>query len=288
METEKDKKKKENIILKKYIPLLSKHYKIHELTKDHLKRDQDNEECFIIKEGSVLARDTSGKTFSLEPGHPIGFAEAMVSRSYELEYVLKEDTSVYAFKSSEVRKALATSSSLTRGMAKYSLDRIFNTKKSKTYHLIDDGFLSKQEERFPMREFADDETIFMRNQKPKFFFYVESGKVELHSRTDKVVATYYPGDSFGEMALFTDSYRSATAKSVGNTTLQMVSREYIKEYFENEDPLVKFSLVCILERLRAMNNLRNLLLVRLLWINQLKHLMSWRELHKNLMPSTCV
>ena len=100
----------------------------------------------------------------------------------------------------------------------------------------------------------------MRNQKPKFFFYVESGKVELHSRTDKVVATYYPGDSFGEMALFTDSYRSATAKSVGNTTLQMVSREYIKEYFENEDPLVKFSLVCILERLRAMNNLRDLIL----------------------------
>ena len=94
METEKDKKKKENIILKKYIPLLGKHYKIHELTKDHLKRDQDHEECFIIKEGSVLARDASGKTFSLEPGHPIGFAEAMVSRSYELEYVLKEDTSV--------------------------------------------------------------------------------------------------------------------------------------------------------------------------------------------------
>ena len=32
METEKDKKKKENIILKKYIPILKKHYKIHELT----------------------------------------------------------------------------------------------------------------------------------------------------------------------------------------------------------------------------------------------------------------
>ena len=35
---------------------------------------------------------------------------------------------------------------------------------------------------------------------------------------------------------------------------------YIKEYFENEDPFVKFSLICILERLRAMNNLRNLIL----------------------------
>ena len=255
-----EEKKKDNIILKKYIPLLRKFYKIHELTKENIKCDQDYEECFIIKEGSVLARDTSGKTFTLKPGHPIGFAEAIVSRSYELEYILKEDTSVYAFKSSEIRKALATSSSLTRGMAKYSVDRIFNTKKSKTYHLIDDGFLSKQKVRFPMIEFADDQTIFMRNQKPKFFFYVESGKVELHSRTDKIVATYYPGDSFGEMALFTDSYRSATAKSVGKSTLQLVSRDYIKEYFENEDPFVKFSLICILERLRAMNNLRNLII----------------------------
>ena len=257
---DKEKKKKENIILKKYIPILDKHFKIHELTKDHLKSNVDHEECFIIKAGSVLARDKNGKTFSLEPGNPIGFAEALVSRPYELEYILKEDTIVYAFKSSSIRKALATASSLTRGMVKYSLDRIFNTKKSKTYHLIDDGFLSRQGERFPMKEYEDDETIFMRNQQPKFFFYVESGKVELISKLDKVIATYVPGDSFGEMALFTDSVRSATAKSVGKTTVQVVSREFIKEYFENEDPLIKFSLVCILERLRAMNNLRNLIL----------------------------
>jgi len=257
---EKEKKKKENIILKKYIPILDKHFKIHELTKDHLKSNVDHQECFIIKEGSVLARDKNGKTFSLEPGNPIGFAEALVSRPYELEYILKEDTIVYAFKSSSIRKALATASSLTRGMVKYSLDRIFNTKKSKTYHLIDDGFLSRQGERFPMKEYDDDETIFMRNQQPKFFFYVESGKVELISKLEKVIATYIPGDSFGEMALFTDSVRSATAKSVGKTTLQVVSREFIKEYFENEEPLIKFSLVCILERLRAMNNLRNLIL----------------------------
>ena len=183
----------------------------------------------------------------------------MVSRPYELEYILKEDTFVYAFQSSSIRRTLATSSSLTRGMAKYSLDRIFNTKKSKTYHLIDDGFLSKQEERFPMKEFNDDETIFMRNQKPKFFFYVESGQVQLVSKLDKVIATFNPGDSFGEMALFTDRVRSATAKSVGNTTLHVVGVDFIKDYFEKEDILVKFVLICILERLRAMNNLRNLI-----------------------------
>ena len=64
---------------------------------------------------------------------------------------------------------------------------------------------------------------------------------------------------FGEMALFTDSFRSVTAKAVGNTTLQMVSADFIKGYFEKEDLLIKSCLICILQRLRAMNNMRNLI-----------------------------
>ena len=258
MEKEK-KEEKKNLILTKYIPLLKNKYKVHELKKEHLLKNKDHQECYVVKEGSVLARDKTGKTSTLEPGAPIGFSEALLSRPYELDYILKEDTQVYAFKSVEMRKALASSSSLTRGMIKYTLDRVFSSNKSKTYHLIDDGFLSQQVNKFPMKDYTDDETIFMRNQKPKFFFYVESGKVQIVSKEEKIVATFIPGDSFGEMALFTDSVRSVTAKSVGNTTLQIVSAEFIKDFFEKEDPLIKFCLVCILERLKAMNNLRNLI-----------------------------
>ena len=254
-----EKEEKVNVILSRYIPHLKKDYTIHELKKEHLLKNTDHDECYIIQEGSVLARDAKGKTFTLEPGAPIGFVEALVSRPYDLDYFLKEDTKVFAFKSSNLRKAFVTSSSLARGMIKYSLDRVFQNKKSKTYHLIDDGFLSKQEVKFPIKDYSDDETIFMRNQKPKFFFYVEEGKVQLVSKLDKVIATFNPGDSFGEMALFTDRVRSATAKSVGNTTLHAVGVDFIKEYFEKEDILVKFVLICILERLRAMNNLRNLI-----------------------------
>ena len=100
----------------------------------------------------------------------------------------------------------------------------------------------------------------MINQKPKFFFYVESGKVQLVSKNEKVVATFNDGESFGEMALFTNTLRSVTAKSVGKTTLQVVSAEFIKNYFDNEDSLIKFCLLSILGRLKAMNNLRNLVL----------------------------
>ena len=256
---DKQKKEKENLILTKYIPLLKKYYIVHELKKEHLLKDIDHEECFIIKDGSVLARDNNGKTTTLEKGTPIGFAEALVSRPYDLTYILKEDTTVFAFKSGDIRKAIGSSSSLTRGIIKYTLDRIFQNNKSRTYHLIDNGFLSKQQDRFPIKDYQDGDTIFMRNQKPKFFFYVESGKVDLVSKEEKTIATFNDGDSFGEMALFTNTVRSVTAKAVGKTSLQLVSAEFIKDFFDNEDPLIKFSLVSIIERLKAMNNLRDLI-----------------------------
>ena len=181
---ENQKEEKENVILSKYIPLLECHYVIRRLEKDDLIRDRDHKECFIIKEGSVLARDKSGKTTTLNKGDPIGFAEAMVSRPYELKYILKEDTIVFAFKNSLIRKTIGASSSLMRGITKYTLDRIFHNSKSKTYHLIDDGFLSVQEDKFPLKEYDDGDIIFMVNQKPKFFFYVESGKVQLVSKNE--------------------------------------------------------------------------------------------------------
>ena len=250
---------KTNLILDKYIPLLKNKFKVLELQDMHLKSDTDHQECFIIKNGSVLARNHKGKTQTLIEGSPIGFAEALVSRPYDLKYMLKEKTDVYAFKASDIRKYMSSGSSLTRGIIKYSLDRIFENRKSKTYHLIDDGFLSRQVNKFPMKEFQDNDTVFMRGQKPKFFFYVESGKVELINKLERHIAEFHPGDSFGEMALFNETLRTTKAKVVGTTVLHLVSADFIKSFFENEDVFLKFIVLSIFERLNAMNKLRNLI-----------------------------
>ena len=42
--------------------MLKNKYRVHELKKEHLLKNKDHEECYIIKEGSVLARDEKGKT----------------------------------------------------------------------------------------------------------------------------------------------------------------------------------------------------------------------------------
>lgn len=62
------------------------------------------------------------------------------------------------------------------------------------------------------------------------------------------------------MALFTGSVSTATAKAFGITVLQIVSTEFIKSYFDNESPLIKLNLISVLERLIAMNKLRNMLI----------------------------
>ena len=76
------------------------------------------------------------------------------------------------------------------------------------------------------RVYKPDEYVFKRHAPGEGMFIIHSGVVNIivgeASGNSQVLAELSNGDFFGEMALFTDSYRSATAKSVGNTTLQMV------------------------------------------------------------------
>ena len=65
MEKEKEKEEKKNLILTKYIHLLKSEYNVHELKKEHLLKNKDHLECYIVKEGSVLARDIAGYTSTL-------------------------------------------------------------------------------------------------------------------------------------------------------------------------------------------------------------------------------
>ena len=255
-----DSKELKQTIVFKYLDIIKDKYDCSRLLIDDLDPNNTPEQCYIIKSGSVSLLDEKGNDILLSKGDPIGFAEACLSRPYQLRYALREESIVYRFNCSDIRQEIIGSSSLMRGMIKYSLDRIFDIKKSKTYHLIEDGFLSKQKIKFPMKEYNDGETIFNRLQNPNFFFYIESGNVELISKSGKVIVKLNPGDSFGEMALFTDDERQAKAKSKGNTVLHLVSASFIKEYFDKESPLLKITVISILERLKSMNELKQILI----------------------------
>ncbi|MEZ7813558.1 MAG: cyclic nucleotide-binding domain-containing protein [Paracoccaceae bacterium] len=241
------------------INLLEGHYKISELDDENLNIGKDFDKCFVIKKGYVLARNSIGQTQTIGPGDPIGFCEACLSKPYQLQYMIKEPTQVFTFSAYDVRKKIGFSSALSRGVIKYSLDRVFESKKSNTYHLIDDNFLSIQNPPFPIKDYQNGELIFMKGQIPRFFFYVLSGRVTVFDKLEEVIFEYSSGDSFGEMAILTGNVRTATARSVGETSLQLVSSEFLTDYLTKEDPLVRLALVSILQRLKSMNHLRQIL-----------------------------
>lgn len=78
------------------------------------------------------------------------------------------------------------------------------------------------------QKFRDGKTIFREGEASTCAYVVTEGDVELTKTGPKGpirLAVLNKGELFGEMGLLDDSPRSATARAVGQTTLEIVSRE---------------------------------------------------------------
>ena len=103
------------------------------------------------------------------------------------------------------------------------------------------------------RVFHPGATIFNEGEPGDAAYIIESGEVEISilKRGEKqLIAVLQPGDVFGEMAIIDDGPRSATAKTTATTEALVIHRNYVHEKLDDTDPLLKFFLQTILERLR--------------------------------------
>lgn len=94
--------------------------------------------------------------------------------------------------------------------------------------------LEKLERRAHHRQYDPGQTIVREGEGGIAFFVIVSGKVRVSQRTadgqERELRTLGPGDSFGEMALFTDRPRSATITAVEPTECLALSRlEFLDE-----------------------------------------------------------
>ena len=99
----------------------------------------------------------------------------------------------------------------------------------------------------PTLEFEGGETIFVDGDPAHWAYIIQEGAVEILRERDgksTIIDTLETGEIFGEMALFDESPRSATAKTKMPTTCLLVSKEVL------EDQLAKASLL-----MRAMSEL---------------------------------
>ncbi len=97
--------------------------------------------------------------------------------------------------------------------------------------------------------------LFLENDKANTLYIVADGRIAIIKsfvdRKDSMVALIEPGDLFGEMGLFEDQPRSATARALENSELVEVPYPPIRKALEAR-PSLLWSLVSLLaQRLRS-------------------------------------
>ncbi|MBI1275503.1 cyclic nucleotide-binding domain-containing protein [bacterium] len=98
--------------------------------------------------------------------------------------------------------------------------------------------------------------VFKEGDKSDVAYVVESGKVEILKKAphgDVSLATLGPGEMFGEMGLFEDRPRSATARAVEITILNVMDHQAVMQMVEQCSQPLRQLVKTAFERLQAAN-----------------------------------
>lgn len=105
-----------------------------------------------------------------------------------------------------------------------------------------------------IKRFADGELVFRQGASGEQMYIIRYGKIRIFRDQDgaeTTLATLKPGDSFGEIALFDRKPRSASAQAVGETELDVVSREAFEAL--QCDPIIRQVMVKLGQRIREID-----------------------------------
>ena len=98
---------------------------------------------------------------------------------------------------------------------------------------------------------AAGESIFSQGGQGKMAFLVESGEVEISTTKNGrklVISRLGPGEIFGELALFSDQPRSASAKAISASELAIITPETLRSAINSADPVLASLIRCNLGR----------------------------------------
>ena len=108
----------------------------------------------------------------------------------------------------------------------------------------------------PVRQVYKGETIFKQGASADHMFIIKEGKVDIHlSRDDKTIhlSTLERGAFFGEMALISDSPRSATATALEYTELYVIDSQAIDTILDKTNPIIRHMLKTMVTLVKAQN-----------------------------------
>ncbi len=112
--------------------------------------------------------------------------------------------------------------------------------------------------RIEKKVFNENAVIFEEGGRGDFAYMVRSGEIGIYknmrSEAPIRLAILYKGDIFGEMALFDDSPRAASAKAHTEAICLAVSKNEFDRRLDNTDPIIKSMMQCMMGRVRTISD----------------------------------
>ena len=204
--------------------------------------------CFCILEGHVRYYDSFTNEYLLGEGSMIGAAEVLAPNKIYFDYQTEGYVKVAIIDFGIIKSAINNLRPLTRGIIKYTHDRIMGQKERSSHHLVDDKFIN-QLDRYNHFNIKEGEILFDVGDKSDTFFYISEGSMNVVDETGKVLANLTSGQSFGEIAALTCMPRTARLVAKTDTDLFEVRSKDVSRELSFEPPVIKLIVRGIINQL---------------------------------------
>lgn len=204
--------------------------------------------CYCILEGRVRYYDSFTNEYLLGEGSMIGAAEVLAPNKIHFDYRTEGYVKVAIIDFGIIKSAIDNLRPLTRGIIKYTHDRIMGQKERSSHHLIDDRFIN-QLDRYNHFNIKEGEILFDVGDKSDTFFYISEGSMNVVDETGKVLANLTSGQSFGEIAALTGMPRTARLVAKTDTDLFEVRSKDVSRELSFEPPVIKLIVRGIINQL---------------------------------------
>ena len=204
--------------------------------------------CYCILEGRVRYFDSFANEYLLGEGSMIGAAEVLAPNKIHFDYRTEGYVKVAIIDFGIIKSAIDNLRPLTRGIIKYTHDRIMRQKERSSNHLVDNQFIN-QLDRYNHYNIKEGEILFDVGDKSDTFFYISEGSMNVVDETGKVVANLTSGQSFGEIAALTGMPRTARLVAKTDTDLFEVRSKDVSRELSFEPPVIKLIVRGIINQL---------------------------------------
>ena len=208
--------------------------------------------CYCILEGRVRYYDLFRNEYLLDEGSMIGAAEVLAPKKIHFDYRTEGYVKVAIIDFDIIKSAINNLRPLTRGIIKYTHDRIMGQKERSSHHLVDNQFIN-QLDRYNHINIKEGEILFDIKDKSEAFFYISEGSMNVVDETGKVLANLTSGKSFGEIAALTGMPRTARLVAKTDTDLFEVRSKDVSRELSFEPPVIKLIVRGIINQLMINN-----------------------------------